>query len=216
MKRVLITFILISVFLCNVGQAFDIISVSADKSFISSLNRNVEEDIQYLRNLAFAYGGKYVVTEEEYTDISEIDKFFEALSEPVSLPEIDKGELDFNSGILFSERLKREWTLFKLLGGLSGCSAEFEPVAYFRIYRNITLIGGYVHYSVSDEYFGGAYWQYICNIENMTKEIVPYESRLKLLEKTKQMYDNIGSDDRFKVFLLFNGKINSVWERGAG
>ena len=49
----------------------------------------------------------------------------------------------------------------------------------------------------------------------MTKEIVPYHTRIACLEKTRQMYSNMDSDNRFKVFLLVDGKINSVWERGA-
>ena len=49
----------------------------------------------------------------------------------------------------------------------------------------------------------------------MTKEIVPYHTRLAYLEKTRQMYNNMNADNRFKVFLLVGGEINSIWERGA-
>ena len=47
----------------------------------------------------------------------------------------------------------------------------------------------------------------------MTKEVVPYRTRLMFLEKTKQMYENMDIDNRFKVFLLVDGEVNSVWER---
>ena len=47
----------------------------------------------------------------------------------------------------------------------------------------------------------------------MTKEVVSYNIRIAYLEKTRQMYNNMDSDNKFKVFLLVDGEINSVWER---
>ena len=109
--------------------------------------------------------------------------------------------------------LKKEINLFKVLVGLSGTKATFEPVCYFSIYRNITLVGGYTKFHKLYKDADSAYWHYVCSVEQMTKEVIPYHMRLALLDKTRQMYRNIAEDNRFKIFLLVDGKINSVWER---
>lgn len=213
MKKVVTAVLVIAMFLTGNASAFEITGINTDTSFVDTLNRDVQGDIQYLRNIAYCYGDRYVVREAEYADITSIDKFYEDLSSPVTLAELDSGQLSFKSDAVYSNRLKKEWNLFKMLGGLSGCKAVFEPVVYFNIYRNITLVGGYTAYTTAYENAEGAYWQYVCSVEDMTKEIIPFESRLSLLEKTREMYENIGVDNSFKVFLLVDGQINSVWER---
>ena len=215
MKKTIITVFAISLLLTVKAGALEIIGIDTDTSFIERLDRDVADDAKYLRNIAAGYGNRFVVEEKDYADITPIDRFFEELSAPVTLAELDSGHLSFNTETIYSEELKKEWNLFKMMGGLSGCKAVFEPVVYFNIYRNITLVGGYVKYNVSDGYYGEAYWRYICGVEDMTKEIISLETRLNLLEKTKQMYDNIENDNSFKVFLLVDGAINSIWERDA-
>ena len=59
-----------------------------------------------------------------------------------------------------------------------------------------------------------AYFVWVCAIENITREVVPNETRLKMLEGFKNLYDFMEKDKgEFKVFLLKEGKLNSIWER---
>lgn len=214
MKKLLIIVLVLCTCLSGTAHAFELESIGPETSFLDSLNRDVTEDIKYLRNIAELYKEKYVVTEEQYIDISSIDNFYADLSAPLTLSELDSGELAFNTDKIFEAGLKKELNLFKIIGGLSGCRAFFEPVCYFRIYRNIALVGGYSRYEKTYQDADAAYWQYICKVEDMTKEVVPYETRLIYIGKTRQMYSNMDSDNRFKVFLLVDGEINSIWERG--
>lgn len=200
--------------LSGTAQAFNLETIGPDTSFLSGLERDVTDDVNYIKNIALSYGDRFIVTEENYIDISSIDKFYASLSEPLTLLEIDTGKLAFDSGSIFSNTLKRELNLFKIIGGLSGCRATFESLCYFNIYRNIAIVGGYTRYEKTYENPDDAYWQYICKIEDMTKEVVPYNTRIAYLEKTRQMYNNMAYDNRLKIFLLVDGKINSVWERG--
>ena len=214
MKKILMFVLVLCTCLSGTAQAFELEAIGPETSFLDSLNRDVTDDVNYLKNIALSFKDRYVVTEEQYIDISSIDKFYQSLSEPLSLEEIDNGEHKFNTDKVLNENLKKEINLFKVIGGLSGCCAKFEPICYFRVYRNIALVGGYTKYEKTYANADDAYWQYICRVEDMTKEIVPYHTRIDFLEKTRQMYDNMGSDNRFKVFLLVDGEINSLWERG--
>ena len=214
MKKLLIIVLALCTCLSGTAHAFELESIGPETSFLDSLNRDVTEDIKYLRSIAELYKEKYVVTEEQYIDISSIDNFYADLSAPLTLSELDSGELAFNTDKIFETSLKKELNLFKIIGGLSGCRAFFEPVCYFRIYRNIALVGGYSRYERTYQDADAAYWQYICKVEDMTKEVVSYATRLSYLDKTRQMYSNMDSDNRFKVFLLVDGEINSIWERG--
>mgnify|MGYP007002413529 CR=1 FL=1 len=103
---------------------------------------------------------------------------------------------------------------FKICGGLAGYCAEFEPIAYFSIYRNIALVGGYVQYHKVFENADDAYWQYVCGLEALTKEVVPYDTRLILLDKIRNLSVFMDSDRSFKIFILKDGKIDSMWEKG--
>lgn len=215
MKKILILVLVLCSLSSGAVQAFTIESIGPETSFLDSLNRNVTEDIDYLKGIAMQYNDRFVVTQENSIDITSIDNFYKSLSEPLTLSEIDKGKLTFNTDKVYNDTLKRKLNLFKIIGGLSGCKATFEPVCYFNIYRNIALVGGYTKYERTYADADAAYWKYICNVEDMTKEIVPYHTRLLNLEKTRQMYNNMDADNCFKVFLLVDGEINSIWERGA-
>ena len=214
MKKIIILVLVLSTCLVGTAQAFELESIGPETSFLDNLNRDVTGDINYLRSIAESYKDRFVVTEEEFVDIKSIDEFYSYLSAPMTLSEIDIGKLDFDTKMVFDNGLKREMNLFKIIGGLSGCKVSFEPVCYFKIYRNIALVGGYSKYERIYTNADDAYWRYVCNIEDMTKEIVPYNTRIAYLEKTRQMYNEMNHDNRFKVYLLVDGKINSVWERG--
>lgn len=214
LKKILALVLVICTCLSGTAQAFELESIGPETSFLDSLNRDVSDDVNYLKNIAFSFKDRYIVTQEDCIDISSIDKFYSELSDSLTLSELDNGRLDFNTDMVFNDALKREMNLFKIIGGLSGCRAYFEPVCYFRIYRNIELVGGYTRYERFHDNADAAYWQYITNVESMTKEVVPYQTRIVFLEKTRQMYANMNTDNRFKIFLLVDGKINSIWERG--
>ena len=215
MKKILVLVLVLCTCLSGTAHALELEAIGPETSFLDGLNRDVTDDVNYLNSVAMSYKDRFVVTQEDYIDISAIDKFYASLSNSLTLSEIDTGKLAFNTDKVFDDTLKRELNLFKIIGGLSGCKATFEPVCYFRIYRNIALVGGYTKYERTYQDADAAYWQYICKVEDMTKEIVPYHTRLAYLEKTRQMYDNMNADNRFKVFLLVDGEINSIWERGA-
>lgn len=215
MKKILVLVLVLCTCLSGTAHALELEAIGPETSFLDGLNRDVTDDVNYLNSVAMSYKDRFVVTQEDYIDISAIDKFYASLSNPLTLSEIDTGKLAFNTDKVFDDTLKRELNLFKIIGGLSGCKATFEPVCYFRIYRNIALVGGYTKYERTYQDADAAYWQYICKVEDMTKEIVPYHTHLAYLEKTRQMYNNMNADNRFKVFLLVDGEINSIWERGA-
>ena len=197
---------------CTVN-AFGIAGIGPDTEFLDSLNRNVTDDVNYLRSIADSYRDRYVVTEEKCADISAIDEYYAQLSAPLTVDEIDSGKMNLNTDKVFDEELRKRLNLFGAFGGLSGYTASFEPVAYFSIYRNIQLIGGYTHYTSQFNNPNDAYWQCVCSIEGMTKEVIPYNSRLVMLKKIRTLHANNLTDNRFKIFLLVDGKINSIWER---
>jgi len=213
LKKIFILFLVICTCLSGTAQAFELESIGPETSFLDSLNCDVTGDASYLRGVAESYKDRFVVTEEEFVDIKSIDKFYSSVSSPLTVSEIDSGKLKFNTDKVFDDRLRREMNLFKIIGGLCGCKVSFEPVCYFKIHRNIALVGGYNKYEKTHTDADAAYWQYICKVEDMTKEIVPYNTRIAYLEKTRQMYNNMNLDNRFKVYILVDGEINSVWER---
>jgi hypothetical protein len=194
-------------------NAFDITGIGPDTEFLDSLNRNVTDDVNYLRSIADSYSDRFVVTEDKWADISAIDEYYTQLSAPLTVDEIDTGKKNLNTDTVFDEELRKKLNLFGAFGGLSGYTASFEPVAYFSIYRNIQLIGGYTNYTSQFENPDDAYWQCICSIEGMTKEVIPYNSRLVMLEKIRTLHANNLADNRFKIFLLVDGRINSILER---
>jgi hypothetical protein len=213
LKRIFILVMILCISMSYTASAFDITEIQPGAAFSDDLYRDIEGDVTYLRNLATSYRDRFVVTEEQSADIRSIDDFFANLSAPLTVDEFDQGVLNLTVENVFEPEFKKRMNLFKLFGGLSGYQAEFEPVAYFNIYRNITLVGGYIKYERSYENADDAYWQCVCGIESMTKETVPYGMRMKMLEKIRQLHTITLSDNRFKIFLLVDSKIDSIWER---
>ena len=213
MKRVLAIAILLC--MCSFGtvSAFEIKGIGPDTDFLDSLHRDVTDDVNYLKNIADSYSDRFVVTEEDNVDISVIDRYYAALSAPLTVEELEGAQKDLSSDLIFDDAFKKRTNLFGTFGGLAGYTVSFEPVAYYSIYRNIKLIGGYTKYTAKFENSDDAYWQCISAIEGMTKEIISYETRLVMLEKIRTLHANSLSDNRFKIFLLVDGQINSIWER---
>lgn len=218
MKKLFMTVISVFVFIfCSFHtSAFELEQIKPDDSFLNIPCRNVSDDIDYLRGIAQIFSDSYVVTEERQADVTEIDRFFTAMSTPLSLEELDAGQINLYLSGIGTKAYQQFLKEFKVIGGIAGYSAEFEPVAYYRIYRDIVLVGGYTVYTKTYENPDDAYWQYICDVEGLTKEIVPYEARIKLLERVKCLSEFMDSDTAFKVFLLKDGQIDSMYNREVG
>lgn len=211
MKKILSIAVLLCIAVSTNVFAMDLVDIGYDKEFIRGID--TESDMEYLREIANSYLGKYVVQEVNYADISDIDTFYEELSSPLSLHEIDSGKAELREEIISEKALFKNIYLFNLLGGLSGIHAEFEPIMYINIYRNITLVGGYSIYKKNFQEADDAYWSAICNIENETKEIVDYDTRIRIRDNVRRLYAYTDGDKAFKIFILKDGKINSLWER---
>lgn len=215
MRKIIVIALTILLSFQGTVSAFEIKSISPDTSEISGRNIDVLGDKAYLKSIADKYANLFVVEEKEYIDISEIDKFYSELSNPISLEELDSGKINFNVDVIADSELKKRFSQFKILGGLSGYTIEFEPVMYFNIYRDISLVGGYSCYTKTYENSDDASWIYMRSLESLTKEIISYDTRIKLCERIKELDSYISNDNKFKIFLLKGGKIDSVWERDA-
>lgn len=212
MKRIIAIFSIIAVMFSRNTYAFDIVDIKPDDSFVQSYGRDISADIAYLQGIADSYRDKYIVTKEQFINCSSIDGFYSQLLKSLAIEELDNGKVNFNfDNVYMSKEYRDKLKQLKVLGGLSGYKAEFEPTAFFRIHRNISLIGGYVNYTKTYENPDDAYWQYICSVEEMTKEVVPYETRLKLLEKIRELNSFIVNDRSFKIFLLVDGNIDGLY-----
>lgn len=214
MRKFVTAVLYILLCISTTANAFEITGIKPDDSFLSGLCADVEADKAYLKSIAEQYGSRYVVTEESYADITDIDSFFAELSEPLTLAELDAGKTEFRFGVIKDDNLKKAYTALKVLGGHGGYFAEFEPVAYYRIHRNIMLVGGYSEYHKLYSDPLDSYWQYVCNVEGLTKEIIPYDLRMNLIERFNQLDNFILSDKSFKIFVLKDGKIDSLYDRG--
>ena len=95
MKKIFITALALCLSLSGTASAFEITDIGPDTSFIDNIGRNVSADKKYLSDIAAAYKEKYVVAEEKYADISDIDTFYKELSAPVTLEELDSGSMKF-------------------------------------------------------------------------------------------------------------------------
>lgn len=217
MKKYISAILAVLMITCSMtANAFELKAAKPDDNFIQALGCDIDDDMQYIRSIANSCSGKYVVTEEKYIDTGPIDDFFNKLSEPLAIEELDAGKSNFVAGDLIGSKQYRDQLIsFKVFGGLSGYSAQFEPVAFFHIYRDIALIGGYVIYTKTYQNPDDAYWQYISRVEAMTKEIIPYETRLNLLEQIRELNSFMGNDKSFKIFILKNNVIDSMYERGT-
>lgn len=212
MYKIIIFTLIMCLSLTSAAGAFEL--VSAEPETVIEQTVNTQDDISYLESIAMAYKDKYIVEKLQSADISAIDEFYKELSKPVTLEEVDSGKTKLDSSFIADETLRKNLKAFKLYAGYGGISASFEPVCYYQIYRNIILVGGYINYNISIPKYDDAYYVWVCAIENITKEVVPNETRLKMLDGFKELYDFMEKDKgEFKVFLLKDGKLNSVWER---
>ena len=212
MYKILIITLVMCLSLPMAAGAFELVSAVPESVVEESVN--IEEDVTYLENIALGYKDKYVVEKLQSTDISVIDEFYRELSKPVEVKEIDEGKTKLDLSVVIDETLRKNLKAFKLFSGYGGISASFEPVCYYQIYRDIILVGGYTNYSISIPKYDDSYFVWVCAIEQITKEVVPNETRLKMLDGFKELYDFMEKDKgRFKVFLLKDGKLNSIWER---
>ena len=107
MKRILIIMLVLCTCFSGAVQAFELEAIGPETNFLESLNRDVTDDIEYLRKIAFSYKDRFVVTEEDNIDISAIDRFYMSMSEPLTLSEIDSGNLTFNADKIFNTDMKK-------------------------------------------------------------------------------------------------------------
>lgn len=212
MYKILIFTLIMCLSLSSAAGAFELISAQPETVIEETVN--TQDDISYLENLALGYRGKYVVEKLQSADISAIDEFYRELSKPIEVKELDEGKTKLDLSVITDESLRKEFKAFKLFSGYGGITASFEPVCYYQIYRDVVLVGGYTNYNISMPEYDVAYYVWVCAIENITREVVPNETRLKMLEGFKNLYAFMEKDKgEFKVFLLKEGKLNSIWER---
>ncbi len=211
MKKIFTSILAVTMLLSMNVNAFELTEAYPDKSVYE--NKRLNEDKTYLDYIANSYSDRYIVEELNIVDISVIDQFFNKLSSPMTVDELDNSKPDFNSEIIESERLKRKFNLFKLFGGLAGYSVNFEPVVYYKVHRDIYLIGGYSVYEKTCENPDEAYWNCLCKIEDMTREVVDYDTRIQMQEKIKELSEFMDKDNSFKIFILKDNNINSLWEK---
>ncbi len=212
MVEKILSIILCLILIFSIGaEALEIETVQPDQSVYEGKDK--DGDVMYLNNLAWTYTDKFIVEILNTADISEIDTLFENISKPLEVDEIDNIKPDFDNSFIEDEVLKSKINLFKLFGGLSGFKVRFEPVAYYKIHRDVILIGGYCMYERTYDDPYAAYWNCVCKIEEMTREVVGLETRLRMVDKIKELDDYVKSDKSFKIFILKDGKINSMWER---
>lgn len=212
MYKILIFTLIMCLSLSSAAGAFELTNVEPETMIEETVN--TLDDISYLENLALGYKDRYVIEKLQSADISAIDEFYTELSKPVEVKELDEGKTKLDLNIITDEALRKKLKAFKLYAGYGGIVASFEPVCYYQIYRDIILVGGYTNYNISIPKYDDAYYVWVCAIEDVTREVVPNETRLKMLEGFKNLYDFMEKDKgEFKVFLLKDGKLNSIWER---
>lgn len=212
MKRILILSLIMCLAITTSASAFELKSIEPDNSFINW--HDTAGDNAYIQSIANGYADRFIVEKVQSCNISEIDKYLEKLSEPLTLKELDNGKMDISNEYITNDDFRRKMNLFGSFAGFAGYKAEFEPLAYYNIYRNITLVGGYVKYTKTYDDPDEAYWNCVCRIEQLTKEKVDYNTRMKMVDKIHELNDFIDNDRSFKIFILKDGKVNSIWRRG--
>lgn len=211
-KKILIFTLIMCLSLSYAAGAFELTDAQPETVIEEDVNTN--EDIMYLEKVASQYKDRYIIEKLQLADISEIDKFYSEISKPVEVKELDEGNTKLDFSVVADESLRKEFKALKLFAGYGGITASFEPICYYQIYRDIILVGGYTNYDISIPRYDDAYYVWVCAIENITREVVPNETRLKMLDGFKNLYDFMEKDKgEFKVFLLKEGKLNSIWER---
>ena len=212
MHKILIFTLIMCLSLSSAAGAFELVSVSPETVIEETVK--TDDDVIYLENIAFGYRDKYIVEKLQTADISAVDEFYKELSKPIEVKELDEGKAKLDLSVVTDETLRKKLKALKLYAGYGGITASFEPVCYYQIYRDIILVGGYTSYNISIPKYYDAYYVWVCAVENITREFVPNETRLKMLAGFKELYDFMEKDKgEFKVFLLKDGKLNSVWER---
>ena len=200
--------------LCSVDAlAITLTDASPDDSFIRSLGRDIAADRAYLKDTAEQFSDRVVVREMPYLDCGAIDRLCHSLSTPPTLTELDSGKLSLTFSRLGPSDYQSYLKRFKVLGGFCGYSMEFEPIGYYSIYRSLSLIGGYLHYTAAYPDPADALWYGFTQIEDLTREVIRGEERESLLEKGRQMAQRMDQDTTFKIFLLKDGEIDSMYER---
>ena len=212
MYKIMIFTLIMCLSLSSAAGAFE--EVNAEPELIIGETVSVDENILYLENLAYSYKDKYIVEKLQTADVSAIDEFYKELSSRITLEEIDSGKTKLDLSVVTDENLRKNLKAFKLFSGYAGNEAVFRPVCYYKIYRDVVLVGGYTDYRIWMPGYDDAYYIWVCAIEELTREFVPNPTRLRMLAGFKDLYDFMEQDkSQFKIFLLKDGKINSVWER---
>lgn len=83
MKRVLIILLLATMLFVTNVFAFSIVDIKQDDIFLK--NKDVPSDLAYLKSITNLYKEKYVVTNENYIDTTQIESFYNKLSMPITL-----------------------------------------------------------------------------------------------------------------------------------
>lgn len=212
MKKVLIIVFAMCLSISSSAGAYEEISTEPEIAIGETVN--IDENILYLENLAYGYKDKYIVEKLQTADVSSINEFYKELSARITLEELDSGKTKLDLSVVADENLRKNLKAFKLFSGYSGTEAIFRPACYYKIYRDVILVGGYTDYRIWMPEYDVAYYIWVCAIEDLTREFVPNPTRLKMLAGFKHLYDFMEQDkSQFKIFLLKDGKINSVWTR---
>ena len=116
MKKILVLVLVLCTCLSGTAHALELEAIGPETSFLDGLNRDVTDDVNYLNSVAMSYKDRFVVTQEDYIDISAIDKFYASLSNPLTLSEIDTGKLAFNTDKVFDDTLWKYINIYNIPG----------------------------------------------------------------------------------------------------
>jgi hypothetical protein len=64
LKKILMFVLVLCTCLSGTAQAFELEAIGPETSFLDSLNRDVTDDVNYLKNIALSFKDRYVVTGE--------------------------------------------------------------------------------------------------------------------------------------------------------
>lgn len=214
MKKLLAVLLILSMLTATNVSAFELQSICPDNSFI--MQHDYEGDKAYIENIANAYSDRFIVERNDNCNISAIDTYFNNLSKMLTREQLDNSVINVSNDFIFDEELKRQFNSFGTFGGFAGYSAEFEPLACYNIYRDISIVGGYIRYYKTILSPDESYWKCISEIQSLTMEVVNYDTRMKILDKINSLNEFIDNDNSFYIFILKDGKINSLWKRSDG
>lgn len=219
MSKNLIKGLVIAILMFGVNTyAFNIVGVTSLNTSISKSEVEVNSDLKYLNNIAGKYAHKYVIKKDLNYDASEINAMFSKLTEPLTVQEIDTGKHNYSlPTTIGSKEFRTEMLGIKTLGNFIGLSVEFEPIVAYDIYRDLQIVGGYLVYNTEKGTDVDKLVQlYVKGVQETTKEIVPSTSKPKLKNQINRTLNFIQKDIKLKVFIIKNGKIDSMFERVDG